>query len=96
MTLKKFIRSRLFFGFKIFSRVLVFAFGLYLAIDDMIWHNIGGFREITGSTPAIGVVSEIKFLGMHVHHGHIGLLFMFLGAVSLVLMTMERRGKFSD
>jgi hypothetical protein len=80
MNLRKFIKSKLFFGLQILSRLVIFIFGLFLLMDDLFWHNIG--------------VNEIySIASIHIHHAYVGVLFMFLGGFSIYLLVMERKGK---
>lgn len=86
MDLEKFAKGKFFFSLRIASRVFLLLFGLFLFIDDLLVHNIGG---LTGGT--VGVVETYEIGGIHIHHAYVGFILMLMAAVSLIFMYLERK-----
>ncbi|MCD6575531.1 MAG: hypothetical protein J7K73_00015 [Nanoarchaeota archaeon] len=91
--LHKFSKGKLFLALRILSRVFLLGFGIFLVVDDMLWHNIGGLRDITGNMPMIGVIKPIEIGGIHIHHGFIGLLIAAMAASSIIFIHIAETKK---
>lgn len=87
--LKEFSKGRIFIALRVLSRVFVFLFGFILFFDDLLWHNIGGISNATGLSPTMGSIETYNLWGLHIHHGVIGFLFMFIAGFSLLFIYIN-------
>lgn len=90
MDLEKFARGKIFLSLRVLSRVFLLLFGLFLFIDDLLWHNIGGATSLTGMAPTVGVIKTYEIAGIHIHHAYIGFILMLMAAISLICIYIER------